>query len=1131
MRWPKTVQALLQPNWPGQLYYVRKNIFTCIFILDPSTDDGLRMAAMAEQMLNNQMPIRVGLALVMEPPQVPGVVQSEEHDYDLETLALGDRFKCPASTSSDITPVAPLAEIVIRLYRYARRKFDNRSALQFLSMLYSQRPLLDPKMQIHKQLDQETVLKIFTKWLQTKNQASASEAKSIFEQESVHKRYESAIENSRQYLKDKGFRKFPICLLNGIFLEGDMIQQGIMQTLHSELQQLQQLVKQQHVTDTTNIHDYLLTSAEAMDRFHPDTIEDQPTVVSLAASNEAVPTDTPISALSAKQLTLTMLQDLKYLPSLSDVSDTSVTPVTMWVVVDFASAAGVRLASEAISFLKTKPSKVRIAFIHNLRSNTSPDESQNSQAIAAAIPLQSNTTAMLEFMHIVCDLAKRNLTVPSAALHHVASQVWNQGDLEGFQQNLANENTYQNVVTKHRAFAGSVLGLKPGANALVTNGRIVLHEEIYPLSAQDLSLLVSTEAKARAGDVLKAVQPYADVMYQAKLEKMNSARTPKLSQAHFLSDVVMQASSVLLAPAEEKQDAAMRSAFMPPVFAKAAQLFKELTVTVPSSDPSPVFEIVAALNPLGKDTQKLAPVLQFLAQMFPISLKLILYPPSKMGELPYTNFYRYVLNDGIMTGSNSGLSLQSKPRAVFDKLPQKQLLTMKLDTPEAWLMEPVTSGHDLDNMKLSKIAQNSIYAGFKVAKLYVQGNCGEQASRQPPRGLQLQLKTAQQSVSDTLVMANLGYFQLKASPGAFNLSIVDGRSSELYSIHEGKGLVQAPAGGAFTMTVDSFTGRHISLKVQKREGKEDQDLLEAPEGVTRDLWGRLQAKLWGTETQKLKHKSSDETINIFSLASGHLYERFMRIMMLSVVKNTKSPVKFWMLKNFLSANFTDLVPKMAKKYNFKYELVTYQWPQWLQAQTEKQRIIWGYKILFLDVLFPLDVKKVIYIDADQVVKADIKELYDMSLDGAPLAMVPMGDSRKETEGFRFWKQGFWKSHLAGKPYHISALFVADLQMFRAVAAGDQLRIVYEQLSKDKNSLANLDQDLPNYAQHQIPIYSLPKDWLYCASWSSDADLKTAKTVDLCNNPLTKTPKLEMAKKIIPEWADLDAEVGQLEEEA
>jgi len=36
-----------------------------------------------------------------------------------------------------------------------------------------------------------------------------------------------------------------------------------------------------------------------------------------------------------------------------------------------------------------------------------------------------------------------------------------------------------------------------------------------------------------------------------------------------------------------------------------------------------------------------------------------------------------------------------------------------------------------------------------------------------------------------------------------------------------------------------------------------------------------------------------------------------------------------------------------------------------------------------------------------------------------------------------------------------------------------LRVVYEQLSKDPNSLSNLDQDLPNYAQHSVPIHSLP----------------------------------------------------------
>ncbi len=57
---------------------------------------------------------------------------------------------------------------------------------------------------------------------------------------------------------------------------------------------------------------------------------------------------------------------------------------------------------------------------------------------------------------------------------------------------------------------------------------------------------------------------------------------------------------------------------------------------------------------------------------------------------------------------------------------------------------------------------------------------------------------------------------------------------------------------------------------------------------------------------------------------------------------------------------------LAQEHNFEVEFVTYRWPSWLRRQKEKQRIIWGYKILFLDVLFPLRLSKVIFIDADQV---------------------------------------------------------------------------------------------------------------------------------------------------------------------
>lgn len=40
------------------------------------------------------------------------------------------------------------------------------------------------------------------------------------------------------------------------------------------------------------------------------------------------------------------------------------------------------------------------------------------------------------------------------------------------------------------------------------------------------------------------------------------------------------------------------------------------------------------------------------------------------------------------------------------------------------------------------------------------------------------------------------------------------------------------------------------------------------------------------------------------------------------------------------------------------------------------------------------------------------------------------------------------------------------------------------------------QDLPNYAQHQVPIFSLPQEWLWCETWCSMDGLAQAKTIDL-----------------------------------
>lgn len=40
------------------------------------------------------------------------------------------------------------------------------------------------------------------------------------------------------------------------------------------------------------------------------------------------------------------------------------------------------------------------------------------------------------------------------------------------------------------------------------------------------------------------------------------------------------------------------------------------------------------------------------------------------------------------------------------------------------------------------------------------------------------------------------------------------------------------------------------------------------------------------------------------------------------------------------------------------------------------------------------------------------------------------------------------------------------------------------------------QDLPNNMIHQVPIKSLPQEWLWCETWCDDSSKKRAKTIDL-----------------------------------
>ncbi|KAL6923844.1 hypothetical protein FSST1_001118 [Fusarium sambucinum] len=540
--------------------------------------------------------------------------------------------------------------------------------------------------------------------------------------------------------------------------------------------------------------------------------------------------------------------------------------------------------------------------------------------------------------------------------------------------------------------------------------------------------------------------------------------------------------------------------------------------------------IVGLVNPTSEQGQRWAPILKVLSELDGIYLKLFMNPKELTGELPIKRFFRYVL-DSTPSFDDSGHV--KSPKATFKGLPSEALLTAGMDVPPAWLVAAKDSIQDLDNIKLSSV-KTDIDVVYELENILIEGHSRD-GKRGAPRGAQLALATENDPlITDTIVMANLGYFQFKANPGFYSIRLKEGRSSKIFTIESAgaQGYAAVPGDEGTEIALMDFKGTTLYPRLNRKSGMEEADVLESPDNEKDSIVAKglkfAESLLGGAKSPKEISAQEHAEINIFSVASGHLYERMLNIMMVSVMRNTKHTVKFWFIEQFLSPSFKEFIPHMAAEYGFKYEMVTYKWPHWLRQQKEKQREIWGYKILFLDVLFPLSLDKVIFVDADQIVRTDMIELVNHDLEGAPYGFTPMCDSRTEMEGFRFWKQGYWANYLRGLPYHISALYVVDLNRFRQLAAGDRLRQQYHTLSADPNSLSNLDQDLPNNMQFAIPIHSLPQEWLWCETWCSDESLTRARTIDLCNNPQTKEPKLDRARRQVPEWTVYDKEIVALD---
>ncbi|KAM3966578.1 UDP-glucose-glycoprotein glucosyltransferase [Aphomia sociella] len=1035
-------------------------------------------------------------------PTYPGMLRNLRRNIynyviivDPTSMASGPPLKLGETLLRHATPVRvglvlapaggePLETAVRSAFNYiAQEKNSNKEAFFFLSQLLNNQEEGLSVEQVKKQLKKYT--------------SSSTNIDEIISEDD----YNFGRQLAEEFVAKLGSNKYPQVLVNGVPLteEGgsqsssvEVLEETLVTSLSRHTARLQRAVFRGDLSDTDDALDYLMKQPHVMPRLNRRVLGSESSqyldLSGVPSSPELFTEDKVhrLMHLTGRDALATALPLLKYFTKTGKADKFT---QTIWIVCDLNDKLCRDLLKNALTFMM-ESGGVRVAFIPNVDESSGVDQSLNKVVIAALATLE-----------------------PAKATKYVRQLLDDEGCHEKQTCEILPELVaalQQNAwaLQAARVLAARALRLRPAERALVHNARLLgplVNDEHFTL---DDFLLLERFSNRVYADKISEVFDKKKSSKNEVLDDDEEEERPALS-----ADERVRATAVLAA-----RSARTRTPL--PAGLRTEHSLVDLPPLIPDEA---AIEIVAVLDPASVAAQHVAPLLLVLRRVVNCRVKLFLNPQDKNSDMPLKSFYRYVLEPEpqfTSTGAAAG-----GPVARFGRLPHAPLLSLQLRTPSNWLVECVKSVYDLDNIRLADV-DSVVHSEFELEYLLLEGHAWDVGVGTPPRGLQLVLGTrAKPDTVDTIVMANLGYFQLKANPGAWILRLRPGRSDDIYEIvgHEN---TDTPAGsGDIQVLMSSFRSHVIKLRVSKKPDQQHLDLLvENDDNNSGGIWNSIASSFGGGDEQE----TQDETINVFSVASGHLYERFLRIMMLSVLKNTKSPVKFWFLKNYLSPSLKDSLPYMAQEYGFEYELVQYQWPRWLHRQRDRQRTIWGYKILFLDVLFPLHVKKIIFVDADQIVRADLKELVDLDLGGAPYGYTPFCDSRKEMEGFRFWKQGYWRNHLQGRSYHISALYVVDLKRFRRIAAGDRLRGQYQALSQDPNSLSNLDQDLPNNMIHQVAIKSLPQEWLWCETWCDDKSKKYAKTIDLCNNPMTKEAKLSAAMRIVPEWREYDDEIKALQ---
>ncbi|XP_059695222.1 UDP-glucose:glycoprotein glucosyltransferase 2 isoform X3 [Haemorhous mexicanus] len=656
----------------------------------------------------------------------------------------------------------------------------------------------------------------------------------------VHSEYDEGRKAGATFYKKSGLGPLPQALFNGVpFPREEMdvaeLEALILQRIFDATGFFQRAVFMGLLDDRLNAVDFLMDQSNVVSRINPSILGAERRYIHFRSTSVPFHVEdfSTFSFLDSQDKSAVISDNMKYL---TKKDEDALYAVTVWIVADFDKPAGRRLLSDALKSLKTS-SHTRVGILNNPSSKIKEDNTAIARGILAAFLTQNNSN----LKSFLSKLSKEETAKSLAAGTKIVKFLIPGMDGDTFEKKY---NTLGlDLIKTQQMFCQEVLKLLPGQMAVISNGRVLGPLDENEFYTEDFNLLEK-------------------ITYSTSAEKIKAIVKEMGNSSKSGSDLIMKIDALLssLPKTEMRQD---------------VELLKEhhSVIKIEPQENDPFYDVVAIVDPLTREAQKMTHLLIVLKDIINMKLRLFLNCRSKLSEVPLKSFYRFVLEPELTYGINK--HLPSEPVAKFLELPESPLLTLNMITPESWLVEAVNSSCDLDNIHLQEI-KGAVTAEYELEYILLEGHCFDVTTGQPPRGLQFTLGTKKNPVMvDTIVMANLGYFQLKANPGAWTLRLRKGRSEEIYQVFSHEGTDSVADLTDVIVVLNNFRSKIIKVQVQKKPDKVNEELLT---DGTSGKKGKVESVARFSEeiTTDEKEKKND-ILNIFSVASGHLYERFLRL--------------------------------------------------------------------------------------------------------------------------------------------------------------------------------------------------------------------------------------------------------------